>query len=154
MVGLDDSFLNRSPLNLSGGQMRRVAIAGILAMEPEVLILDEPTAGLDPQGQHEMMEMFYALHTEYNKTIILISHDMNYVAKYAKRVLVMNHGQLAFDGTPNELFRRRDLLEKYQLDFPDIMKLTYAIEDKIDIALDKQNVTVEALAKNIAELVK
>src|SRR5690606_4283803 len=90
MVGLDESILERSPLNLSGGQMRRVAIAGILAMQPDVLVLDEPTAGLDPQGQREMMELFNDLHKKYNKTIVLITHNMNHVLEYAQRVVVMN----------------------------------------------------------------
>jgi energy-coupling factor transport system ATP-binding protein len=154
MVGLDESFLERSPFNLSGGQMRRVAIAGILAMEPEVLILDEPTAGLDPQGQQEMMKMFNDLHTRYNKTIILISHDMNFVAKYAKRVIVMNHGQLAFDGTPAELFEKRELLDEFQLDLPDILKLVYDIEDKLKVKLDSNIVDINHLARNICERVK
>jgi energy-coupling factor transport system ATP-binding protein len=154
MVGLGESFLQRSPLNLSGGQMRRVAIAGILAMQPEVLILDEPTAGLDPKGQEEMMQMFYDLHTIHHKTIILISHDMNYVAKYAKRVLVMHQGHLAFDGTPSELFNRKDLLEQYQLDLPDITKLIYDLEERLKIKIDRNIVEVEQLATSILNQLK
>lgn len=100
MVGLDIEMLGRSPFNLSGGQMRRVAIAGILAMDPDILVLDEPTAGLDPRGQFEIMEMFYKLNKEYGKTIVLVTHDMDLVAKYAEDVIVMNKGVLTIKGTP------------------------------------------------------
>ncbi|QVK18077.1 energy-coupling factor transporter ATPase [Mycoplasmatota bacterium] len=153
LVGLDDEFLTRSPLNLSGGQMRRVAIAGILAMDPQVLVLDEPTAGLDPSGQKEMMEMFNNLYENHQKTIILITHDMNYVAQYAKRVIVMDHGKLVFDGKPMELFSQKDLLTKYQLDFPDITKMIYHIENKLGITLDKKIKTVDELSQAIVEAI-
>lgn len=149
MVGLDESILERSPLNLSGGQMRRVAIAGILAMQPDVLVLDEPTAGLDPQGQHEMMELFNDLHKKYNKTIVLITHNMNHVLEYAQRVVVMNEGRIAFDGTPFELFSSRSFLEAHQLDLPDLLKLAYLIEDKLSMTLNKQVKTVDELAEAI-----
>lgn len=154
MVGLDDEMLNRSPLNLSGGQMRRVAIAGILAMDPTVLILDEPTAGLDPQGQEEMMKIFNDLHTLHNKTIIIITHDMNYVAKYAKRVIVMNHGEVVFDDTPNILFQQQNLLKKLQLDLPDVTKIINELEEKLQIQLDKSIFDVEQLSKMIINKVK
>jgi energy-coupling factor transport system ATP-binding protein len=154
LVGLDESFLSRSPLNLSGGQMRRVAIAGILAMNPEVLVLDEPTAGLDPNGQNEMMEMFNNLHVNHKKTIILISHDMNMVAKYAKRVIVMNKGQVVFDGLPMELFSQTDLLEVHQLDLPDVVKLANEISIKLNIQLDNQVHHVNDLAYQIIEKLK
>ncbi|HEY8436944.1 MAG TPA: energy-coupling factor transporter ATPase [Haloplasmataceae bacterium] len=149
MVGLDESILERSPLNLSGGQMRRVAIAGILAMQPDVLVLDEPTAGLDPQGQREMMELFNDLHKKYNKTIVLITHNMNHVLEYAQRVVVMNEGRIAFDGTPFELFSSRSFLEAHQLDLPDLLKLAYLIEDKLSMTLNKQVKTVDELAEAI-----
>ncbi len=149
LVGLDEDILSRSPLNLSGGQMRRVAIAGILAMEPQVLILDEPTAGLDPQGQKEMMEVFNNLYEKYNKTIILITHDMNHVAKYAKRVVVMDHGKIVYDGLPKELFLEKPLLKKCQLDLPDLSKLVVEIEDKLNIKLDNEIKSVEDLSADI-----
>jgi len=151
LVGLDESFLSRSPLNLSGGQMRRVAIAGILAMDPKVLILDEPTAGLDPQGQVEMMQMFDNLYRNHQKTIILITHDMNYVVKYANRVIVMNHGKVVFDGKPLDLFSKKDLLTQYELDLPDITKIIFDIENKLNIKLDKNVVDVKQLAEMIAK---
>lgn len=92
LVGLEPELLARSPFELSGGQMRRVAIAGVLAMEPEVLVLDEPTAGLDPKGQKELMEMFYKLHKEKGLTVILVTHNMEDAAKYAEQIVVMHKG--------------------------------------------------------------
>lgn len=151
LVGLDESFLERSPLNLSGGQMRRVAIAGILAMDPEVLVLDEPTAGLDPKGQKDMMEMFYNLYKNYHKTIILITHDMNYVAQYAKRVIVLSKGEIVFDGTPNNLFSQINLIKKYQLDIPDLTKIIIAIENKLNIKINKDINNIDELAEVISE---
>ena len=93
LVGLDESYLERSPFELSGGQKRRVAIAGILAMEPDILVLDEPTAGLDPQGAKEMLELFKKFQ-ESGKTVIMVSHDMNHVLQYCDHVVVMNHGEV------------------------------------------------------------
>lgn len=151
LVGLDEGFLERSPLNLSGGQMRRVAIAGILAMDPEILILDEPTAGLDPQGQSEMMEMFYNLYNNHNKTIILVTHDMNQVAQYAKRVIVLDHGKIIYDGMPQHLFSETEFLNQYQLDLPDITKFIYALEKKLNIELDKSIINVNQLSQAIKE---
>lgn len=150
-VGLDQDLLQRSPLNLSGGQMRRVAIAGILAMEPDVLVLDEPTAGLDPQGQKEMMEMFYNLHVNQQKTIILVTHDMNYVAQYANRVIVLNEGRIVFDGNTWDLFANYELIKKYHLDLPDITKLIIDIENKLGIELDHKINTVENLAQALVQ---
>ncbi|NLC95561.1 MAG: energy-coupling factor transporter ATPase [Bacilli bacterium] len=150
-VGLDQDLLQRSPLNLSGGQMRRVAIAGILAMEPDVLVLDEPIAGLDPQGQKEMMEMFYNLHVNQQKTIILVTHDMNYVAQYANRIIVLNEGRIGFDGNTWDLFANYELIKKYHLDLPDITKLIIDIENKLGIELDHKINTVENLAQALVQ---
>ncbi len=152
LVGLDEDFLERSPLNLSGGQMRRVAIAGILAMDPEILVLDEPTAGLDPKGQLEMMEMFHNLYENHQKTIILITHDMNDVLKYPKRVVVMNKGKLVFDGGPLELFSKRDLVKKYQLELPDLIKIRDEIENKLNLTLDKTIKNVDELTQAIVKV--
>ena len=112
MVGLNESILEHSPFNLSGGQMRRVAIAGILAMNPDVLVLDEPTAGLDPQGQYEMMEMFNTLHKQYGKTIVLVTHDMNLVAEYAEEMIVMHRGVMKLKGTPQQVFKEVEALKR------------------------------------------
>ena len=107
MVGLPDEFFYQSPFDLSGGQKRRVAIAGVLAMKPQVLILDEPTAGLDPKGREEILNMIQDLHNQMKCTIILVSHSMDDVADYAERIIVMNHGQVFLDGTPREVFSHR-----------------------------------------------
>ena len=125
-VGLDPSYYKQSPFELSGGQKRRVAIAGVLAMEPEVLILDEPTAGLDPRGRDEILDQIDRLHRERHMTIILVSHSMEDVARYADRLIVMNHGQKVFDGAPKEVFRHYRELETMGLAAPQI---TYLVHD-------------------------
>ncbi|CAJ1228754.1 Energy-coupling factor transporter ATP-binding protein EcfA2 [Levilactobacillus zymae] len=117
-VGLDASYAQRSPFELSGGQMRRVAIAGVLAMHPQVLVLDEPTAGLDPQGRQEMMALFDRLHRERGLTIVLVTHQMEDVAQYAEQVAVMRQGKLVKEGTPQEIFGDPDWLRANQLDVP------------------------------------
>lgn len=118
LVGLDPSYLERSPFELSGGQMRRVAIAGVLAMEPEVLVLDEPTAGLDPQGRKEMMEMFQHLHDERGMTIVLVTHLMDDVANYADHVIVLEKGKIVKAGTPQVVFNDINWLKEKQLGVP------------------------------------
>ena len=118
MVGLDESYLQRSPFDLSGGQMRRVAIAGVLAMEPEVLVLDEPTAGLDPQGRKEMMEMFARLHHENKITIVLVTHLMDDVANLSAYVYVLEKETLVKQGTPREVFQEVEWLQAKQLGVP------------------------------------
>ncbi len=125
-VGLDEHFYRQSPFELSGGQKRRVAIAGGLAMKPEVLILDEPTAGLDPRGRDEILDEISLLHKQNKMTIILVSHSMEDMAKYADRLLVMNHGELAFDGKPREVFLHYKELEKMGLAAPQI---TYIVQE-------------------------
>lgn len=126
LVGMDASYYKQSPFELSGGQKRRVAIAGVLAMEPEVLILDEPTAGLDPRGRDEILDQIDHLHRERNMTIILVSHSMEDVARYADRLIVMNRGQKVFDGPPKEVFRHYKKLEAIGLAAPQI---TYMVHD-------------------------
>ncbi|KRO16980.1 energy-coupling factor ABC transporter ATP-binding protein [Lacticaseibacillus saniviri] len=118
LVGLPDDVLEKSPFDLSGGQMRRVAIAGVLAMQPEVLVLDEPTAGLDPAGRQEMMRMFDQLHKEQGLTIVLVTHQMDDVADYADHVLVMEAGHLVKSGSPREIFSDEDWLNEKQLGVP------------------------------------
>jgi len=116
-VGLPAEVLEKSPFDLSGGQMRRVAIAGVLAMQPSVLVLDEPTAGLDPAGRHEMMQLFADLHAQ-GQTIVLVTHQMDDVADFADTVLVMDHGKLVRSGSPRNLFQDADWLLKHQLGLP------------------------------------
>ena len=119
-VGLDSSLYKASPFELSGGQKRRVAIAGVLAMQPEVLILDEPTAGLDPKGRDEILDEIGKLHQERKITILLVSHSMEDVARYVKRIIVMNQGNVQFDQTPKEVFRHYRELEKIGLAAPQV----------------------------------
>ncbi|OCN03519.1 energy-coupling factor transporter ATPase [Erysipelotrichaceae bacterium MTC7] len=114
LVGLDESYLNRSPFDLSGGQKRRVAIAGILAFDPEILVLDEPTAGLDPQGAKEMMELFKKLHTDYGKTIIMVTHDMEHVLNYCDDVILLKNGEIAMKSDVKSFFK--DDLTVHELD--------------------------------------
>ena len=130
LVGLDASYYKQSPFELSGGQKRRVAIAGVLAMEPEVLILDEPTAGLDPRGRDEILDQIDHLHRERGMTIILVSHSMEDVARYADRLIVMNHGQKVYDGTPKEVFRHYRELEAIGLAAPQITYLVHDLKEK------------------------
>lgn len=117
LVGLDESYLERSPFDLSGGQKRRIAIAGILAMDPDILILDEPTAGLDPQGAKEMLQLFKKVNQE-GKTVILVSHDMNQVLEYCDDVVVMNHGQVERHVSVEELFKETEYLTSLSIDLP------------------------------------
>jgi len=124
MVGLDyETYKNKSPFDLSGGQKRRVAMAGVVAMEPKVLILDEPTAGLDPKGRDEILGELYKLHKSYNMTIILVSHSMEDVAKVADRILVMDEGKCVLDGTPKEIFKEVETLENVGLAVPQVTYL-------------------------------
>jgi len=118
LVGLDQDLLQRSPFDLSGGQMRRVAIAGVLAMQPKVLVLDEPTAGLDPQGRLEMMDMFARLRHEQQLTIVLVTHQMDDVANYANNVIVMDHGRVVKTGTPQAIFKEPQWLAEHHLGLP------------------------------------
>jgi len=131
-VGLNESYLERSPFNLSGGEKKRVSIAGILAMDPDILVLDEPTSGLDPKGKDALLELFTSIHENLNKTVIIITHDMNTVYKYASRVLVMHDGKLVYDGKPNELFEEKNIAE-WNLDLPDIIEITNQLESKLNI---------------------
>ena len=141
LVGLDSSYYKQSPFELSGGQKRRVAIAGVLAMEPEVLILDEPTAGLDPRGRDEILDQIDHLHRERNMTIILVSHSMEDVARYADRLIVMNHGQKVFDGTPREVFRHYKELEAIGLAAPQITYLVHDLRER-GVKIDPDITTV------------
>ena len=131
-MGLSDEILSKSPFRISGGQMRRVAIAGILAMEPEILVLDEPTRGLDPQGSKEIMSLFKDLHVNHNKTIVLISHDMNIVSHYASRILVMDEGHFVFDGNRDELFSHPNF-ESFHLAKPHAYSQMEYLSDKLNI---------------------
>jgi energy-coupling factor transport system ATP-binding protein len=128
-VGLDyREYKDRSPFSLSGGQMRRVAIAGVIALQPDYLILDEPTAGLDPQGRDEILEQIYRLYTETGITVILVSHNMEEVVRFAKRILVMHNGAILLDGSPQRIFEADpELLEQSGIQAPQITQLMQAL---------------------------
>lgn len=142
LVALPEEVLEKSPFELSGGQMRRVAIAGILAMEPKVLVLDEPTAGLDPEGRHQMMEMFNRLHKDENLTIILVTHQMNDVAEYADYVIVLESGKVIADSTPKELFSDPEWLKNHHLNLPQTTDFAYKLFDKL--ALSKSSIPLKS----------
>lgn len=145
LVGLDESYLERSPFDLSGGQMRRVAIAGVLAMKPEVLVLDEPTAGLDPQGRKEMMEMFWRLHQEQKMTIVLVTHLMDDVANYADAVYVLEKGRIVKSGAPKEVFQDVEWLHEKQLGVPTATDFARLLEKK-GMAFTELPLTADELA--------
>lgn len=131
MVGLDyETYKDVSPFDLSGGQKRRVAIAGVIAMEPKVLILDEPTAGLDPKGRDDILEQIKILHEKYKMTIVLVSHSMEDVGKLAERIVVMNKGKIALMGKPAEIFKEVETLENIGLAVPQVTYLMRALREK------------------------
>lgn len=148
LVGLPDSVLEQSPFDLSGGQMRRVAIAGVLAMQPEVLVLDEPTAGLDPAGRNEMMAMFQQLHETQGLTIVLVTHLMDDVADFADQVLVMDQGQLIKTGSPRTIFADPAWLTAHQLGLPKTAQMAQALTAK-GFQFDPQPLTTEELARQL-----
>ena len=148
MVGLKEKYYKQSPFELSGGQKRRVAIAGVLAMEPEVLILDEPTAGLDPKGRDEILDQLKRIHEERGITIILVSHSMEDVARYVGRIIVMNQGEAMYDGTPKEVFSHYKELEKVGLAAPQVTYIMNALADKgFDVGTDAT--TIEEATEEI-----
>ena len=148
LVGLKEKNFKKSPFELSGGQKRRVAIAGILAMEPDVLVLDEPTAGLDPKGRDDILDQVKRLHEERHITVILVSHSMEDVARYVDRIIVMNKGQVRFDGVPREVFRHYRELEEIGLAAPQV---TYLMHDLAAAGweVDVDATTVEEAANAI-----
>ncbi len=145
LVGLDESYLNKSPFDLSGGQKRRVAIAGILAMKPDILILDEPTAGLDPQGAKEMMQLFKQIHLQ-GTTIVLVTHDMNHVLEYCDDVVVMNKGRIERHVSVDEIFQETDYLTSLSIDLPIITSFI--------IELNKNGFSIDPSIKDINQLIE
>lgn len=145
-VGIEDEYFYQSPFDLSGGQKRRVAIAGVLAMKPEILVLDEPTAGLDPRGRDEILDQIAKLKEETGITVILVSHSMEDVARYVERIIVMNQGSVLYDDTPREVFQHYRELEQVGLAAPQV---TYIMQ-----ALAKKGLKVDPAATTIAEAVE
>ena len=150
---MGEEYDKSSPFELSGGQKRRVAIAGVLAMEPEVLILDEPTAGLDPKGRDEILDQIAKLQKERGITVILVSHSMEDVARYVDRIIVMNHGEVRFDGMPGEVFRHYRELEEIGLAAPQMTYLMHALKEK-GADVDTDVTTVEEAADAIERWLK
>ena len=150
-LGLPEDVLEKSPFDLSGGQMRRVAIAGVLAMEPDVLVLDEPTAGLDPRGRREIMDLFHRLHVEKGLTTVLVTHSMEDAARYADQIAIMHDGKCVVTGDPITIFSNEEQLHDYRLEPPRSVRLQRQFEEKMGIKLDGISLTEEALAKNIAQ---
>ncbi|MCD8325275.1 MAG: energy-coupling factor transporter ATPase [Lachnospiraceae bacterium] len=148
LVGLGEEYYTRSPFELSGGQKRRTAIAGVLAMKPKVLILDEPTAGLDPQGREEILNLVASLREKTGMTVVLISHSMEDVAQYVSRIVVMNHGRIAYDGKPQEVFRHYEELEQIGLAAPQVTYAMYGLK-KLGLDVDTDIITLEEAADNI-----
>ncbi len=153
LVGIEDHMFFQSPFELSGGQKRRVAIAGVLAMNPEVLILDEPTAGLDPKGRMEILDLIKGLQVKTGKTILLVSHSMEDVAEYVDRIIVMNEGRIMLDGTPKEVFGKTEELESVGLAAPEV---TYILQDlkRRGLAVDTEATTIEEAADTIVKALR
>lgn len=152
-VGLSDELLDASPFELSGGQKRRVAIAGVLAMKPEILILDEPTAGLDPKGKKEILDQITKIQREQGITVVLVSHSMEDVAEYVDRVIVMNDGRVFMDGTTREVFSHSEELESIGLASPQMMYLCRELAAK-GLDLDPDLMTVEEVKQGILKSFK
>ncbi|MEY8523243.1 energy-coupling factor transporter ATPase [bacterium 1XD8-76] len=152
-VGLPDDCFYQPPFDLSGGQKRRVAIAGVLAMKPEVLVLDEPTAGLDPRGRDEILGLVASIREEQNITVILVSHSMDDVAEYVDRVVVMNKGSVCFDDTPKRVFAHREELEKMGLSVPQVTDIMHALKKAgWDVGTDA--ITIEEAKEEILRRLK
>lgn len=152
-VGIEDEYFYQSPFDLSGGQKRRVAIAGVLAMKPEVLVLDEPTAGLDPKGRDEILDQIAKLREETGMTVILVSHSMEDVAKYVDRIIVMNQSRILFDDVPKEVFRHVKELEEVGLAAPQITYIMQALKEKglnVDTDITKIEEARDAILKALA----
>ena len=156
LVGLDESYLDKSPFELSGGEMRKVALCGVLALEPKVLILDEPTVALDYKSREEIMTMVKKLKDELNMTIVLISHNMNYVLEYADKVFVLKNGKINFEGTVEGLFADEKLLKENSLEQPELLKFYNKLQEnniKLDVFPRKYEDLIDALKNKIGSSV-
>ena len=156
LVGLDESYLDKSPFELSGGEMRKVALCGVRALEPKVLILDEPTVALDYKSREEIMTMVKKLKDELNMTIVLISHNMNYVLEYADKVFILKNGKINFEGTVKELFADEKLLKENSLEQPELLKFYNNLQEnniKLDVFPRKYEDLIDALKNKIGSSV-
>ena len=148
LVGFPEERYRQSPFDLSGGQKRRAAIAGVLAMHPEVLVLDEPTAGLDPRGRDDILNQLQQLHRETGITVVLVSHSMEDIAKYVEQIIVMSHGKKLFDGTPREVFSHYRQLEEIGLAAPQVTYVMHALAEE-NVPVNTEALTVEEAADEI-----
>jgi energy-coupling factor transport system ATP-binding protein len=154
LVGLQENILEKSPFDLSGGQMRRVAIAGVLAMEPEVIVLDEPTAGLDPRGRKEIMDLFYDLHMKKNLSTILVTHSMEDAAQYADQIIIMHKGTVYKQGEPEEIFSSPQELVELGLNVPEVVRFQMLFEEKIGHKFPKKYLNLDQLTEAIVSQLK
>ena len=150
LLGIE-GILNKSPFNLSGGQMRKAAIAGILSYDPDILLLDEPTRGLDPKGAKDIMELFYNIHKQTGKTIVLITHDMDIVYQYATRVVVLNESYISYDGNKENLFKT-NIYNENHLVKPSVLQLIDYLNDKLGYSIDYNTYTLEDLIEKLKEV--
>lgn len=153
VVGLDESYLEKSPFDLSGGQKRRVAIAGILAMDPQVLVLDEPTAGLDPQGAQDMMQLFVRMNREFDKTVLIVTHDMEHVLHYCDEVIVVKDGVIEKKCDVTSFFEQIDLLKELNINPPAVIRLREKLIEK-GFPIDKTILDIDELAAAVANEVR
>ncbi|MCS0656272.1 energy-coupling factor ABC transporter ATP-binding protein [Cytobacillus firmus] len=153
-VGLPEEILSKSPFDLSGGQMRRVAIAGVLAMEPDVIVLDEPTAGLDPRGRKEIMDMFYSLHGTRGLSTVLVTHSMEDASRYADQIVIMHNGEVYKKGIPEEIFSSPEGLLKLGLDVPEVVRFQLKMEKSLNVRLSRTCLTMDELTDEIAAVMK
>lgn len=153
-VGLEDEYFYQSPFDLSGGQKRRVAIAGVLAMKPDILVLDEPTAGLDPKGRDEILDQIAKLHEEMGITVILVSHSMEDVAKYVERIIVMNKGSVLYDDVPKKVFAHYKELEQVGLAAPQVTYIMQALKEKGLPVVNTEVTTIPEARKEIMRVLK
>ncbi len=149
-VGINEKCYNKSPFELSGGQKRRVAIAGVLAMNPEIIVLDEPTAGLDPKGRDKILNRIKELHDNTGIGVILVSHSMEDVANYAQRLIVINNGKIKYDGMPKDVFKHYKELEKMGLKAPQITYIMHKLKEK-GLDVDENVITIEEARENIMQ---
>ena len=152
LVGLDESYLDKSPFELSGGEMRKVALCGVLALEPKVLILDEPTVALDYQSREEIMAMVKRLKEEFNMTIVLVTHNMDYVLEYADKVFVLKNGEISFEGKVEDLFLSEQVLKENSLELPEVLKFHKKLEANnivLDVFPRKYEELINALKNKI-----
>ena len=150
-AGLSEDLLEKSPFALSGGQKRRVAIAGVIAMEPEVLVLDEPSAGLDPQGREELLANIRAFHRERGTTVVLVSHSMEEIAKNVDRIVVLSDSHVLMSGSPREVFARGDELMSAGLDVPQVTRIAMALRER-GLAISPAVYTVDELSRELVAL--